>query len=116
MSRKPRINTKSAWEGSEFPLIDIENKDRCLNCTAEICFGCGAFAEGEEINKTPRPLGNSCTGIGKEIRYRRLIMNLTQTDLAKLLGVSKKTVFDYEVGRAAISDERLKDIKRVLNF
>ena len=51
---------------------------------------------------------------GIEIRKRRRLLNLTQTELAKLLGVTLGTIFNYENG-SKIPDSKIILLQKILN-
>ena len=52
--------------------------------------------------------------VGMRIRLRRQVMNLTQEQLAKLLGLTFQQIQKYEKGLNRISASRLWDIAQVL--
>jgi len=51
---------------------------------------------------------------GIEIKKRRRSLSLTQTDLAKLLGVTLGTIFNYENG-SKIPDSKIILLQKILN-
>jgi len=51
---------------------------------------------------------------GIEIKKRRRSLNLTQTELAKLLGVTLGTIFNYENG-ARIPDSKIALLEKILS-
>jgi DNA-binding XRE family transcriptional regulator len=53
--------------------------------------------------------------IGAQMRKRRLVLKMSQADLAKTLGVSTQQIQKYEVGQNRVSAARLFDICRDLN-
>ena len=53
--------------------------------------------------------------IGKRIRMLRLTRNLSQTDLAKRLGITFQQIQKYEKGTNRIGASRLQHIARVLS-
>src|SRR5882672_6928577 len=53
--------------------------------------------------------------IGNKIKERRKILDLTQAELAKILGLSHQQVQRYESGENAPSMARLLEIANVLN-
>jgi len=53
--------------------------------------------------------------IGKRIRMLRLARNLSQTDLAKRLGITFQQIQKYEKGTNRIGASRLQHIARVLS-
>ena len=52
--------------------------------------------------------------VGMRIRLRRQVLNLTQEQLAKLLGLTFQQIQKYEKGLNRISASRLWDIAQVL--
>lgn len=52
--------------------------------------------------------------VGGRLRQRRILLGLTQTELAELLGVTFQQVQKYERGTNRISASRLYDLSRVL--
>jgi transcriptional regulator with XRE-family HTH domain len=51
---------------------------------------------------------------GEELKYKRKQLKLTQDELAKLLGVSKNTVFNWEKGKR-IPESKTFILEQVLN-
>lgn len=52
--------------------------------------------------------------IGRNIRQRRIFLGMTQTDLAKAIGVTFQQVQKYESGFNRVSSSRLWEIARAL--
>ncbi len=52
--------------------------------------------------------------IGKRIRKRRRELNLTQSDLGKILGMSYQQVQKYETGKNRIGAAQLWELAKVL--
>ena len=52
--------------------------------------------------------------IGRRIRRRRVILGLTQGELAVALGAAHQTVSKFEVGHTRLSVARLYDLARAL--
>lgn len=52
--------------------------------------------------------------IGKRIKELRLEQNMTQTDLAKVVGVATNTVTQYEKGTSKVSIDVLVNLADVL--
>ena len=53
--------------------------------------------------------------VGRRIRERRIMLGLSQLQLAKLIGVSYQQAHKYECGINRVSAGRLYEIARVLN-
>lgn len=53
--------------------------------------------------------------IGKKIAYFRKEKNLTQTDLANILGITKQTIIKYEAGKTSIPADTLLKISNFFN-
>ncbi|WP_426611319.1 helix-turn-helix transcriptional regulator [Bradyrhizobium sp. McL0616] len=53
--------------------------------------------------------------IGAEIRKRRLILDMSQSQLAKALGVSFQQIQNYEKGTNGVSAVRMFDVCNILN-
>lgn len=53
--------------------------------------------------------------IGKKIAYFRKEKNLTQTDLANILGITKQTIIKYEAGKTSIPVDTLLKISNFFN-
>jgi transcriptional regulator with XRE-family HTH domain len=60
------------------------------------------------------PLGKDHQGIGTRLAAIRKKRRLTQTQLAKLIGISQYLVSNYETGRLHLSDEMLIRFAKVL--
>ena len=54
------------------------------------------------------------TNVGARVRMRRLMLNMSQTDLANAVGVTFQQVQKYEKGTNRISASRLQQMSRVL--
>jgi len=52
--------------------------------------------------------------VGKHIRMRRLMMNMTQTELGRRLGLTGMAVSKYEKGEIRIGASRLQEISGIL--
>ncbi|KSV86925.1 Cro/Cl family transcriptional regulator [Sinorhizobium fredii USDA 205] len=52
--------------------------------------------------------------VGQKIRMQRLLLHMSQTELAKALGVTYQQVQKYENGRTRVSASRLQAIANVL--
>jgi transcriptional regulator with XRE-family HTH domain len=53
--------------------------------------------------------------LGKRIAAHRKNQDMTQTQLAEMLGISQQTLAHYEVGRLRISIELLTTLSRILS-
>ena len=53
--------------------------------------------------------------IGQNIQHYRLMMGLTQAQLAEQAGVSEKTISNYENGQLKLIENRFQSIANVLN-
>jgi transcriptional regulator with XRE-family HTH domain len=60
--------------------------------------------------KSPNPTDQH---VGNRVRMRRVMLNLTQTELADELGLSFQQVQKYEKGTNRIGASRLQDIARI---
>ena len=56
------------------------------------------------------------TDLGLRIAQARKAQNITQQQMATLLGISQQTVAHYEVGRLRIAVSTLRQLAEVLNF
>jgi transcriptional regulator with XRE-family HTH domain len=52
--------------------------------------------------------------VGKRVRMRRLMLNMSQTDIAEALGLTFQQVQKYEKGTNRISASRLQQLCRIL--
>ena len=68
-------------------------------------------SRGRLTDGAPNPID---IHVGLRLRLRRQVMNLTQEQLAKLLGLTFQQVQKYEKGLNRISASRLWDIAQVL--
>lgn len=57
----------------------------------------------------------STTTIGERIRQIRLALNLTQSELARAIGVKPITISHYEVGTRSVSEQSMQGICRTYN-
>lgn len=64
------------------------------------------------INGQPNPVD---IHVGKRIRLRRLLLDLSQEKLADMLGITFQQVQKYEKGTNRIGASRLWDMSKVLN-
>jgi transcriptional regulator with XRE-family HTH domain len=53
--------------------------------------------------------------VGKRVRMRRLMLKMSQTDLAKTVGITFQQVQKYEKGSNRISSSRLQQFANVLD-
>jgi len=53
--------------------------------------------------------------IGEKIRIARAIANITQKELADLIGIGRVAILDMEKGRVDISISKLKKISEITN-
>ncbi len=53
--------------------------------------------------------------VGKKIRYRRVMMRISQKKLGRYLGVSFQQIQKYEKGINRVGDGRLQEIANILN-
>src|SRR5579863_4342733 len=53
--------------------------------------------------------------VGRRIRNRRLLLNLTQAALAQVLGVTYQQIQKYEKGTDKLSEERLQKVAHLLS-
>lgn len=68
--------------------------------------------EIKEINKIKsRQLRNH---VGRNIKFRREQLGLTQTDISKFIGMSRTSVTNIEYGNQNITLERLSQIAEIL--
>lgn len=51
----------------------------------------------------------------KTIKYKRVILNMTQKDLSDLVGVSQAALSKYELGESTPSVKVLKKLAKALN-
>jgi DNA-binding XRE family transcriptional regulator len=67
--------------------------------------------------KTPPPRGPTTIDayIGARMRESRLVLNMSQADLGKKLGVTFQQIQKYESGKNRISAARLYDACKTLN-
>ena len=63
------------------------------------------------MKKSPKPTDKH---VGKRVRMRRLMLDLSQTELADALGITFQQVQKYEKGANRISASRLQHISNVL--
>lgn len=63
------------------------------------------------MRKTPNPTDKH---VGSRVRMRRLMLDLSQTDLADAVGVTFQQVQKYESGRNRVSASRLQQFSSVL--
>ena len=68
-------------------------------------------SRGKMMNGAPNPID---VYVGKRIRLRREILQMSQTDLAQLLSITFQQLQKYEKGTNRISASRLWDISVVL--
>ena len=68
-------------------------------------------ARGKMMNGAPNPID---VYVGKRIRLRREILQMSQTDLAQLLSITFQQLQKYEKGINRISASRLWDMSVVL--
>lgn len=65
--------------------------------------------------KSRRSTGGADDYVGERIRERRIMLGLTQQQLAELIGVTYQQAHKYERGINRVSAGRLYEIARVLN-
>ena len=70
--------------------------------------------DGAAASATPRA-GNADRHVGLRIRERRIMLGLSQQQLAQMIGVTYQQAHKYERGLNRISAGRLYDIARVLS-
>ncbi len=63
------------------------------------------------LAKSPNPTDQH---VGKRVRMRRLMVDMSQTDLARGLGVTFQQVQKYEKGTNRVSASRLQHISQIL--
>jgi transcriptional regulator with XRE-family HTH domain len=63
------------------------------------------------VNRSPNPTDQH---VGKRVRMRRLMLDMSQTDLANGLGVTFQQVQKYENGKNRVSASRLQQISQIL--
>ena len=68
--------------------------------------------EQTEIPKSPHPID---VHVGERIRLRRKLLKMSQSDLAKRVGITFQQVQKYEKGLNRIGAGRLYDIAQILN-
>jgi transcriptional regulator with XRE-family HTH domain len=68
-----------------------------------------------KIKATVRSATEVDTAIGNRIRRERRAANLTQTELADILGVTFQQIQKYEKGRNRVAASRLVQIADALN-
>lgn len=72
-------------------------------------------AEDEELLARPSPRANSADRhVGTRIRERRIMLGLSQQQLAQMIGVTYQQAHKYERGLNRISAGRLYEISQVL--
>ncbi len=75
-----------------------------------------AAAASEHIHPKPSPRANLADRhVGTRIRERRIMLGLSQQQLAVMIGVTYQQAHKYERGLNRISAGRLYDIAQVLN-
>lgn len=72
------------------------------------------FEEHQVSHSTPRA-SNADRHVGTRIRERRIMLGLSQQQLAQMIGVTYQQAHKYERGLNRISAGRLYDIARVLS-
>lgn len=65
---------------------------------------------------SPPDPGLSDPGIGGRIRTARLAMGMTQDDLARVVGVSRSAVAQWETGRAGQTRDTLMRVAKALHL
>ena len=70
--------------------------------------------KGYHMARTHVVIGNVDQHIAKRIQLRRLMLGMTQTDLAKLCGVSFQQIQKYEAANNRIPASRLFDISQAM--
>src|SRR5580692_11653146 len=95
------------------PFLSARSKATyLLNASAKPRFG-GAFScrETEMPGKVPDLIDQH---VGGRMRMRRLMLDMSQTDVANALGVTFQQVQKYEKGTNRISASRLQHISQIL--
>jgi transcriptional regulator with XRE-family HTH domain len=64
-----------------------------------------------QVKKSPDPTDKH---VGTSIRMRRLMLDISQTDLAEAIGVAFQQVQKYEKGTNRVSASRLQQMSRVM--
>ena len=72
----------------------------------------GKSLRGRTADNLPNPID---IHVGKRIRLRRTVLQITQQQLADMLGLTFQQVQKYEKGFNRVGASRLWDISRVLN-
>lgn len=54
--------------------------------------------------------------IGRRIKNARLMMRMTQSDIATRLGVTVTQIYKYEHGQNSLSAEKLQQFSKILNI
>src|ERR1700733_8281419 len=62
--------------------------------------------------KSPNPVD---VHVGRRVRMRRMILNLSQTDLGKKSGISFQQIQKYEKGKNRVSASRLQEFAKMLD-
>ncbi|WP_037385730.1 helix-turn-helix domain-containing protein [Sinorhizobium americanum] len=69
------------------------------------------MSRSPSARKGPDPID---TRVGRKIRMQRVLLHMSQTDLAQALGVTYQQVQKYENGRTRVSASRLQAIASAL--
>lgn len=87
----------------------IEKLSKALNCTKAQLLGEQSI---EDLGIAPKDLKNYQRNLLFNLRIKN---GLSSSELAKKVGVSKTTIWDFENGKASISDDLVKKIAEALN-
>lgn len=93
------------------------SKDKLLKMKAEEYFECFSFYIKQiVVRKNEDEVQETISNFGNKLKVARQIRNLTQRELAKMLGVTKQTIINYEKGLTIPSFDYIAEITRLLGF
>ena len=97
-------------------FIEI-SKDKLLKLKAEEYFECFSFYIKEiVVRENEVEVQETISNFGNKLKVARQLRNLTQRELAKMLGVTKQTIINYEKGLTIPSFDYIAEITRLLGF
>ena len=93
------------------------SKERLLKLKAEEYFKCFSFYIKQiVVRKDEDEVQETISNFGIKLKLARQFRNLTQEELAGMLGVTKKTIINYEKGFTIPSFDFIAEITRLLGF
>ena len=93
------------------------SKDKLLKLNAEEYFECFSFYIKEiVVRKNEVEVQETISNFGNKLKVARQFRNLTQTEFAEMLGVTKQTIINYEKGLTIPSFDCIAEITRLLGF